>query len=169
MADFTTALARLLSDGELRDAFARDPEAVADLLEVSPLDREAFCQLVASDLEAQAEVLLRKRFEGMGGWLGKTCAALPEDGWFAFRTYARPKWSDSPGRTGDALAFSQALRVQGVRTERAEVNRLKFAEGVGLASIHFLPSGPSRRHGGFQAFIRGKARTWREWEIHFRL
>src|SRR5262245_20399288 len=63
--DFTTAFARLLRDGPLRDAYARDPHSALDALDLDPSERAALVTIGPQDLELQAEVFLRKRFESL--------------------------------------------------------------------------------------------------------
>src|SRR5947209_20154994 len=76
--DFITTLGRLLRDGNLRDAFAANAAATADFLGLSDAERSAFLSLKPDDLEFQARVLLRKRFEAVQRLLPLTCASLGE-------------------------------------------------------------------------------------------
>ena len=60
-SDFTTVLARLLSDGPLRDRFHRDHDETIATLNVSAGDGDLLRRLDAEHLDAQARTLLDKR------------------------------------------------------------------------------------------------------------
>src|SRR4051812_929882 len=63
--DFSTALGRLLRDAALREQFARDPALVAALLQVRDGERAEFAALSPEEIEVQATILLRKRFDAV--------------------------------------------------------------------------------------------------------
>src|SRR5580658_6887219 len=90
--DFTAALGRLLRDGALRDALAADPRALVARLGVRASDQPALLQLAPDDLEFQARVLLRKRFDSLRRILPETCARLGDEAWSSFYSYARLEW-----------------------------------------------------------------------------
>ena len=58
--DFTTALGRLLSNANMRQAFANDPEATVRNLSVRNQDHEALLSLKPGGLERQAQMLKAK-------------------------------------------------------------------------------------------------------------
>ena len=78
--DFITALGRWLRDGRLRDAFAVNPQTVAEQIKLTANDWPGFLQLRAADLEFQARILLRKRFDLVQQLLPETM------GCFVFRS-----------------------------------------------------------------------------------
>lgn len=86
--DFTTAFGRLLRDGALRDAFARNREITVAAMPVREHDRPALAQLNSEDLEFQATVLLRKRFGEVRRHLPLTIERLGDESWTAFHRYA---------------------------------------------------------------------------------
>src|SRR6266404_7131046 len=83
---------RLLRDGPLRDAYARDPLRTAECLGVPMEDRPELIALRPEDLEFQAEVLLRKRFEAISRLVPQTIANAGARGWLLFSAYAREIW-----------------------------------------------------------------------------
>lgn len=167
--DFITALGRLLRDGALRDDYARDPEAVARVLGVGAEDRAAFLALAPVELEAQATVLLRKRFDLARVALPRTLAACGDGAWPEFRRYARTSWPPAERTTArDALGFCRQLqRVRpGVVCAR-ECARMEFAVGRARIAVTFLRAAPAR--GGlrpaFVIFLRGRGDARREWLV----
>src|SRR5687767_8469200 len=88
--DFVTALGRVLCNGGLRDAFATDLVAVVWQIGLRESDRQAFLQLWPADLEFQANILLRKRFDVIRRTLPRTCRNLGRDAWLEFQPFARP-------------------------------------------------------------------------------
>jgi len=138
--DFTTALARLLRDPAQREAFARDTAGVTQQLHVRADDRAAFERLVPEELEAQAMVLLRKRFREVEVRLPSTCAAHGPGCWRLFLAHARRGWPASA--SADALSFCEWLRERGERVSVREYNRQRFVARSGRLAIH-LVDGPS--------------------------
>jgi hypothetical protein len=136
--DFLTALSQLLRDGAVRDEFADQPEAVAARLARSPTDRATLARLSPGDLEAQAQVLLRKRFRAIEPLMPETCAALGAAAWPLFAQFARTTWpADS---TADALAFCESLLCeQRAAIAPVELHRLRFlAAGHMRFSMHLV-------------------------------
>lgn len=171
--DFVTALGRLLQSGPLRDAFAADAPTVAATMNVRAEDRASFLQLVPNDLEAQAVVLLRKRFDLVRHALPRTCAELGKQAWPEFRGYARKRWPQ-----GDALVVHDAWGFcTHLRDARADAlcprewNRVRFAHGKERFVIRYVSAAQSAAsaRGGVQIFFRPRAARWHEWWIYFGL
>lgn len=168
--DFVTALGRLLQSGPLRDAFTADRQALAHEMKLSAEDRAAFFQLVPDELEAQAVVLLRKRFDLVRCALPLTSAALGEQAWPEFRSYARVKWpTDTRAVVQDALGFCVHLRE--VRADAIcprEWHRLKFLHGGARLAIRYVHAARSanRERGGVQILFRWRAARWHEWWLY---
>ena len=167
--DFVTALGRLLQSGALRDAFAADAAAVARQIGVRESDRAAFVRLMPVELEAQAVVLLRKRFDLVRGGLPRTCRELDQGAWATFRRYARDSWP-KPKNTAadDALGFCEAIRHD--RPEalcRIEYHRVRFLCGKCRWSVWWLDAVPFRQgfRPGLQIFLRGRNDRWHEWVV----
>jgi hypothetical protein len=165
--DFITAFGRLLRDGALRDAFAADPDAVVQQIGLQERDRPVFMQLRPADLEFQARILLRKRFEVLRPTLPRTYRNLGGNAWVEFQRYAR-----TGGAAGkdEAIAFCQHLRQ--VRPEAlclVEVNRCAFVHGPRRVAVHFVlaPIGGDRRRPGVQVFLRRRPDRWHEWLVYF--
>jgi len=171
--DFITALGRLLRDGNLRDAYAAQPDTVAARLDLRPEDRPAFRQLVPEDVEFQARILLRKRFDLVRRFLPDTERRLGEKAWPLFLDYARVNWPAEPRVVlRDAFQFCQRLREQQPSLVcQSEWNRLRFALSEKSFAIHWQLRGEA---GGtvrprVQIFYRGRSRRWREFGIMVRL
>ena len=169
-ADFISALGRLLHSGDLRDAFAADPAAVAASLSLQGADRTRFMQLDLEDVEFQARVLLRKRFNLVRRALPLTCARLSDNAWAEFQRYGRPN-----GPTGsDALAYdccgfcNHLINTKPEAIERAEWNRAKFARDRRRSAVHWLKRLPvrGRNRVGLQIFFSSKRRA-HDWRIAF--
>ena len=171
--DFITALGRLLRDGNLRDVYAAQPDTVAARLDLRPEDRPAFRQLVPEDVEFQARILLRKRFDLVRRFLPDTERRLGEKAWPLFLDYARVNWPAEPRATlRDAGQFCRRLRQQQPSlVSQSEWNRLRFALSEKSFAIHWQLRGEA---GGtvrprVQIFYRGRSRRWREFGIMVRL
>lgn len=136
--DFITALARLLRDPTARKAFVRDAAGVAAAFGVREADRAAFERLMPAELEAQARVLVRKRFREVEALLPETCAALGERAWSLFREHAREGWPSSP--VADALAFCGWLRGRRERVDVRERHRVRFASGRAGLALNLVPT-----------------------------
>jgi hypothetical protein len=89
---FEEVLGLLLRDAELRGRFQQDRAAVVDAFTMASDDREAALQLEPEDLEFQATILLRKRFQALARLLPETIAALGADAWTSFMSMARNYW-----------------------------------------------------------------------------
>jgi hypothetical protein len=135
--DFLTALAQLLRDGPLRDEFASRPHDVAARLSTDGTECAALARLSPDDLEAQAQVLLHKRFRAIEPLMPETCAALGAAAWPLFAQFARTTWpADS---TADALAFCESLPCeQRAAIAPVELHRLRFIAGRMRISMHLV-------------------------------
>lgn len=164
--DFITALGRLLRDGDLRDAFAANPPAVAAQINLRRADWPAFLQLVPADLEFQARILLRKRFELLQPLLPETARRLGEHFWPLFLEYARTNWPDGPrAALQDAGKFCAQLKRQPASlVSTSEWNRLRFALSERHLAVHFLVREDFRGklRPQLQIFFRGYTLRWRE-------
>lgn len=175
--DFITALGRLLQDGALRDAFSKDRHALAERMNVADTDRTLFLQLVPADLEFQARVLLRKRFDLVRQRLPGTCQELDRGGanasWEEFQSYGRTQMptAKDPGAE-DILGFCRHLQTshpQALCPE--EFNRVHFAYSHRPGALHLVKRMlvRGRRHGGLQIFLRYPSGRWHEWRLGFGL
>lgn len=171
--DFTTALGQLLCDGALRDALAADPRAVAARLNLCESDCAALAQLVPADLEFQADVLIRKRFNLVRRIVPETCRLLGAETWPVFHAYARTHWlrrEQSPAH--DAQGFCCHLQQhQSDGLCEAEWNRLRFILSPARFACHFIRRPPARnqtKH-AMQLFLRLGRRRWREMIFSLRL
>ncbi len=140
--DFTTALARLLTDRSLLESYRVDARETAERLSVRPSDVDAFLSLDAADLEAQAETLVRKRFHEVAGMIPETITGLGgrEEARHAFEEYAATRWPGGHRRhLADAVAFCAHLLGQERRTVcRAEYHRLRFVLCRRRFAIHLV-------------------------------
>ena len=169
--DFITALGRLLRDGNLRDAFAGDPATVAAQMHLRQTDLPAFLQLVPQELEFQARILLRKRFELTRTFLPETTRRLGDRGWPLFLEYGRANWPTEP-RAGllDAFHFCQRLDKQTPEiVSKSEWNRLRFALSEKHLAIywHLLETVRGKARPMMQLFYRGRSPRWRELALAF--
>jgi len=171
--DLITALGRLLSDGSLRDAFAADPLAVAAAFGLRENDLATFTRLAPDDLEFQALVLLRKRFEAVRRVIPSTCSRLGGKGWARFQAYARMhrfSGTDQPAR--EAHGFCQRLlQLEPEALCDFEWNRLCFVLGGSRVAAHFVRGLPIRNSPrlALQCFLRGRRSGCRELALYFGL
>jgi hypothetical protein len=171
--DFITALGRLLRDGSLRDAFAGDPATVAAQIHLRRTDIPAFRQLIPDELEFQARILLRKRFELTRTFLPETTRRLGDQGWALFLEYGRASWPAEP-RAGlqDAFQFCQRLdQLTPKIVSKSERNRLQFALSEKHLAIHWhlLETMRGKARPMMQLFYRGRSPMWRELVFAFGL
>lgn len=171
--DFITALGRLLRDGRLRDAFVGDPATVAAQIHLRRTDLPAFLQLIPDELEFQARILLRKRFELTRTFLPETMRRLDDQGWPLFLEYGRANWPTEP-RAGlhDAFQFCQRLdQLTPELVSKSERNRLQFALSNKHLAIHWhlLETMRGKARPMMQLFYRGRSPMWRELVFAFGL
>lgn len=166
--DFISALARLLHSGELRDAFVADRMAVAATLDVQGDDRARLLQIDPSDLEFQAEVLWRKRFEIVREALPRTITRLGKNAWPEFARYARPRGPTGPQAIAqDCYKFcSHLLTTRIASVDAAEFNRAEFACNRRRAAAYWVRDLPIRGlpRIGIQFFWSSKRGAY-EWRI----
>jgi hypothetical protein len=166
--DFTSLLARLLSDSVLRREFARDRERTAKKLSVNADIRKALASLDPECLNRQAETLLRKRWFEISQLLPVTCAELsarPEH-WALFVEYAETFWPEGHRRhLEDTLAFGRFLSERGVK----ELNELEWHRFRFGHSGHLIQISRVRQHltGGMQksfwhCLLRNSRTSYRE-------
>lgn len=166
--DFISAFARLLHSGELRDAFVADRFAVAATLGIEGADRARLLQLDPDELEFQAGVLWRKRFEIVREALPRTVGGLGRNAWSEFARYARPRGPMGPLATAqdcyDFCSYLLATRIGSV--DAAEFNRAEFAWSRRRAAVYWVQDLPIRGipRAGFQFFWSSKRRA-HEWRM----
>lgn len=169
--DFITALGRLLHDGKLRDEFTSDPVATALRLGLRESDRTAFLQLSPDDLEFQARVLLRKRFDLIRRILPRTCAQLGPQGWSEFLHYGRTATLGTTKPIAeDAVGFCRYLKQAKPETIcPVERNRARFVLNSSKFTCQVVGAIPfhKKRYPGIQFFVRSRSDRWHEWLIHF--
>ena len=167
--DFVTALARLLQSGTLRDEFVANAAGVSRRLGVRPSDREMFLQLAPVELEAQAVVLLRKRFDLVRRWLARTCRSLGNEAWPMFQAYSRTTWPQAKSHAAnDAKGFCAMIDAnRPAALCRIEFHRVHFLCGENRWSVCFLHAVPVRPgfRPGLQIFLRHRRGRWHEWVI----
>lgn len=157
--EFSEALGRLLTDGQLRDVFAVDPQgAISSLCDDLRIQAELLA-LKVEELEFQAEVLLRKRFDSVKKILPWLICRLETQAWPLFKEYARNRWLQS---AEDALGFAEYTRNQKPdKIGSNEMNRLQFALETGsILKFHWV----TVRHScpALQVLVRFGKKGWRE-------
>lgn len=170
--DFSTALARLLSDTSLREQFARDPAAIAAQIRVREADREAFVMLSAAEIETQARILLRKRFKAVGSLIPATMDRLGPAAWDCFLEHARLCWPQGPAmEVEDTRLLCAHLAVtQPAALCQSELNRLRFHLSNQRLAVHWVRDlrvrGKVRR--ALQVLVR-QGRGWSEHSLYWSL
>jgi hypothetical protein len=163
--DFTTALGRLLRDGACRDSLRTDASNVADELNVRAEDRAAFITLSPTELDTQADVLLRKRLEHVKRLAPELCARLAGNLWQHFRAYARNQWHEDGSQ--DALHFCEHVLLNDAQIiSRTELNRLEFLASGQRMRINFVRDlrVGNRKRSGIQILRRsGKGSVRETW------
>jgi hypothetical protein len=169
--DLITATGRLLRDGRLRDAFAVAPATVVGALGVREADQSLLLAIAPADLEAQALVLLRKRFGAVRRLLPITCARVGEKAWPLFSKWAREGWPDGEAAgLRDADEYAQRLAVGHPDVIcRPEWNRVRFALGSHRLALHWVRELPKPIHKSpcwaCQILVRGRAPGWHEFVL----
>lgn len=142
--DFTTALARLLSDSGLRREFEKNPTAVADQLLESAYDKQTLLAISPAQLNSQADGLLQKRANQIANFLPQTWQLLAETARPKFLTYA----SENPWPEGhrrhllDATSFGEWLSDRSdPGLVRCELHRCRFALSPSRMKLHINRSG----------------------------
>jgi hypothetical protein len=157
-----------LHDGALRDAFARDASTFVKAINLRESDHAAFLRLSPTDLEVQARVLLRKRFDQVRRLLPRTCLALGKSAWEHFVSSIRSNETrGSSPFVEDAYQFcAHANRVRPGSVCAQEFNRCRFANGHQRASLHLVKHSVNHRLPAIQLLIRLSAKHWHEWQIY---
>ena len=128
--DFTTALTQLLSDSSLRHEFKVDPACVADRLVDHAEDKTALLAITPSQLEEQAEGLVRKRAGEVSKLLPETWRLLGSAASEKFIAFADTvPWPEGHRRHMiDAVAFGEWLEERDdASLVRHELHRCRFA------------------------------------------
>jgi len=163
--EFSEALGKLLTSGGLRDDFATDPTHVANSLCDDPQVRAQLVALKANELEAQAEVLLRKRFDFIQRTYPDFVTRLQSNAWPWFRDYARNQWHEAANDMPGFITFVWAKYPE--RIDQAEANRLQFALRPGRpVRVHCVNNGivpPA-----LQVLVRLRDREWKEFFLSLR-
>lgn len=168
--DFHTALGRLLRDALLREEFAREPSAVTARLQLRAPDRAAFAALSSEEIEIQAAILIRKRFDAVRRLIPATTDGLGGRAWPLFLAHARGYWPETPaGLIHDTEKFCARLAQSEPRALcAAEMNRLRFHTGQQPLAVHLVRDlrvrGRARR--AVQLLVR-RGRGWSEYALHF--
>ncbi|MCX6954737.1 MAG: hypothetical protein NTV51_21485 [Verrucomicrobia bacterium] len=154
----------------MRDAFAVHAEAVAAEMNVRTGDRDSFLQLIPADLEFQATILLRKRFELVKRALPRTCRDLGEQAWPEFQRYARACWpSGARVIAQDALGFCAHLHParNGVVCP-LERQRARFVSESNRFAIRYVrtPRMTGTVRGALHVFVRHSPSRWHEWLLY---
>ena len=161
--DFTTALACLLRDGRRRNLFRSSAASTADELNVRAEDRAAFLMLSPAELDAQADLLLRKRLEHVKRLAPELCARLTGHLWPCFQEYARNLWPQDAIR--DALHFCEHVLLNDAQLVlRTELNRLRFLASSAQMRVYLVRDFRvgNRRRNGIQILRRGGKGSIRE-------
>ncbi len=139
--DLTTALARLLSDASLREAYRQDRRGTAARLAVRAADRSGFLSLDPGLLDRQADTLLNKRLHEVRRLLPETFTRMGAEAPSLFRTYAQTRWPVGHMRhLDDAVAFCRHLIANGTgKVNRAELNRMRFVLRRQHLAVHLVP------------------------------
>jgi len=136
--DFTTALARLLSNSTLRKRFFLNPDAIITEFSLSKNDRDNLLSLSFNEIEIQATTLLNKRLHEVQKMIPATFAydKLLLTG--EFFNYAQNYWPTGYNKHSlDAVHFCQYLKLKKLPFSAAEVNRLKFSSKQHHFAVYF--------------------------------
>lgn len=135
--DFTTALARLLRDVELRRRFRVDPHATANELCSEASARAALLEVDVDQLDEQAEGLVRKRFAEVAELLPRSVARLRGTALPLFKEHAASFWPEGHRRhIEDAAGFARYLQRRGVSAAcEAELHAAIFGGSRRMAAI----------------------------------
>jgi len=164
-------LGRLLCDGALRDALARAPAETVERVGLAEPVRAAVLALNCDDLEFQARILLRKRFQAVLPLLPATAAALADKAWPLFLGFGRTAApSGKPPELHDANGFLQILfRSSPNLVVHSEANRIRFAFKRQRFACYFSRAllVRNRCRCGLQLFLRQNANCYREYALYF--
>jgi hypothetical protein len=168
-----TALGRLLRDGSLRDLYGVQPEETIRKLNVIESEIAPLLNLDTEDLEAQAEVLLRKRYASVRRWIPQTCEDLGNVAWPFFLEYGRCSWlSTGDSALEDADRFcAHLLTEHGCAVALCEKNRIAFCLGKKTFAIHLVTRlfVRNKRRAGIQVLLRRRGSSVSEYVLYFSL
>ncbi len=139
--DFTLAVARLLSDSDLRTEYYRDPRETARRLLICEHDLDTFLSIDPPSLESQSVTLLNKRLHEVSKILPETYSRLGQNVRKHFLDYAQKYWPKGHRRQLiDASNFCRYLIELGVdKVSRTEFNPLQATLSRRSFSIHLVP------------------------------
>lgn len=148
---FQTALARLLSNRDLRRRFREDPDRTAAEWGIARHDLRALTAIAPDELERQADGLISKRFHEVRGLLPWTCSELGGGARKHFIRFAATRWPTGHKRhVEDAVGFCRYL--SGINA--GKINRFEWGW------LEFVLSDRRFRVRGFTDWIRnGKPRS----------
>lgn len=126
--NLTTALARLLTDPQLRQQFRHDRQLVVEQFGIKDPDRAALIAMDIDDLDRQAVGLLNKRFYEIRRLIPRTIDRLGPDARATFDRYAVDHWPTGHRRHWiDAAKFCEWLAEHHHDSVcRAELNGVRF-------------------------------------------
>ena len=123
--DFAAALARLLTDRDLRARAAVDPGQLARELQLSKEDEAILCGIEPVALERQAKALVAKRRSEVSRIVPHTWRLLDANGPRLFDEYSAHHWPTGHLRHAeDALMFLRFLAGRGQSFD--EIERLRI-------------------------------------------
>ena len=165
--EVTLALARLLSDRELRSRFSSDPAQVAGELNLSPDDSAIVCGLDPAGLHAQAQSLVDKRREEVARLAPRTWRLLNGAAARLFDDHASSCWPTGHLRhPQDALAFLGFLARGGHPHDPIEALRLETRLSNRRRRISVVRGRSRWRLPALYCAWR-TPRGWREHILHF--
>lgn len=139
--ELTTALGRLLRDASLRQQYRQDPTGIARTLAVREDLLSALAGLDPDELDLQAEVLLRKRFQEVERLLPQTVTRLGPVAYQQFMRYASSAWPEGHLRHVEDSARFGSYLLEHARADvcRSELNRVAFLAGRRRFAVHWAP------------------------------
>lgn len=133
-------LAKLLSDPDLRDRFAQDPDSVLRQQKLTQSEYELMAQLSIQQVNIQAALLIKKRLREIHKIIPLTLRDLGDNARSIFEKYAGNYWPDTHRRhEQDAAHFCQYLHQNKFKLNKSEWNRMRFVlqrqhYGLGFAA-----------------------------------
>lgn len=137
--EFVEMLAKLLSDSVLRLEYTRQPEQVLERNNLRERDKHIFLGISPQQLDAQADILIRKRMRELYAMIPVTMTGHGERAGNLFRAYAECNWPQGHQRHHlDAIRFCEYLKHAGMDFNRSEYYRVRFAIGRARWQIRFV-------------------------------
>lgn len=158
---FTAALARLLTDRDLRLRFRTEPEHVCNSLGLNDTDAQQLIAVPSEQLDAQATGLIRKRYHEVTRLLPETMSRLGSRRFELFAEFAEQFWPQGQRRHEiDALQFCRHLARTGrCPAAMLEANALRFALGRRKFAVHLVRTPRCRSRWNVQLFVRRKSHS----------